>query len=578
MQEHLQDQKTTATNQNFKLISRWLSNCRDTHDCGSWSERNKATPDWMPTRLVKVVAAGPETTTYHLVETKELTEPVKYLTLSHCWGTWRHAAMKMEDLEPFKERIPPAILTSQTFLEAFAITRRLGFKYIWIDSLCIVQGDTADWAKESARMSEVYGHAHMNLIAAHARDGREGCFHDRNVLTVRPCKIPNPFNLSSDDYFLVYPMRIDKIFEEEVRSSPAYKRAWILQERLLAARTLYFGRNQLFWACGKLEACEAFPSGANYGSARPHNQNPVDKQGLQLLLNRAVTAMHNKTQLISESWARIVKMYTAANMTEPSDKLIALQGIAARVQEHIGGRYYAGLWHTKDDDLLWSLLWFVDSSDKKRTRPSGYRAPSWSWASVDGQIEMSTPDPSWKHRISRPTLKVSYDLVVPSKVKISQINTEKADPLSAPYGAVTNGKLVIQCSLKKARMKKIGKEDTFAYEFFDAVLYGDENGRDSTPLCYCHLDVPSEFFETQENPEADIVTCLPLIREKEKKQGGFTGSFREHGLLLRPAPGRAAKPTSFRPEYQRIGHFTSLIRRGFDWLEESSSQDIITII
>lgn len=95
-------------------------------------------------------------------------------------------------------------------------------------------------------MSEVYGHSQLNLIAAHAKDGRDGCFHDRNILTVRPCKIPNPFNLSSDDYFLVYPLCVENIFDKEVCSSPAYKRAWILQERLLAARTLYFGRNQLF--------------------------------------------------------------------------------------------------------------------------------------------------------------------------------------------------------------------------------------------------------------------------------------------------------------------------------------------
>jgi hypothetical protein len=579
MQKQLQDQKNTSSDENFDLVSRWLSDCRDTHDCGSWSKRNNPTGSWMPTRLVKVGEVGRGVTVHRLVETKELADPVEYLTLSHCWGNWRHEAIRAEDIPAFKNRIPLRVL-SETFHEAFRTTRRLGFKYIWIDSLCIIQGDIDDWSKESARMSEVYGHSQLNLIAAHAKDGRDGCFHDRNILTVRPCKIPNPFNLSSDDCFLVYPLRMENIFDEEVRSSPAYKRAWILQERLLAARTLYFGKNQLFWACGKLEACEAFPSGANYGSARPHNQSPVDKQGLQLLLNRAVTAMHNKPQLISEAWARVVKMYTGANMTKASDKLIALQGIAARAQEHIGGEYLAGLWHTNEEDLLWSLLWFVEPGSKTRRIPPDYRAPSWSWASVEAQIEMSTPDPSWKHKISRPVLKVSFDLVRPLKVSIIQIRTDKADPLSAPYGAVTNGRLVIRGSLKVARFDRVGKEENFAHQFFDGRIYGRKNEYDPRPLAYCHMDDPAEPFESWKYSEEENLLrgmkCLPLIREKEKRQGGFTGSFRIHGIILLKVPPRSKSDTGL--VYKRVGHFTSLTRRTFDWLEESSDEDIITII
>jgi hypothetical protein len=581
MQENLRDQKTTASNENFGLISRWLFSCRNSHDCRSWSKRNNPTGDWKPTRLVKVGAVGSGTTTCRLVETKELAEPVQYLTLSHCWGTWRHSTMTMENIQTFKDMIPPALLTSKTFQDAFEVTRRLGFKYIWIDSLCIVQSNHEDWSRESARMSEVYGHAQLNLIAAHARDGRDGCFHDRNVLTARPCKIPSPFNHASDDYFLVYPMRIDKVFEEEVRSSPIYKRAWILQERLLAPRTLYFGRNQLFWACGELEACEMFPKGAYNGSTRPHNQSSVDKQGLQLLLNRTLTAMHNKPQQISESWARIVKMYTGANLTKASDKLIALQGIAARAREHIVGEYLAGMWYTSEDDLLWSLLWFVESSDKERKRLFNYRAPSWSWVSVSGQIEMSTSDPTWRHKISRPTLNVSFERVRPSKVSIDQVKTEKADPSSAPYGAVTNGKLVVRGSLKKARMRWIDKEDAFAYQFFDGELHGKKNDHDTRSLGYCHIDVPAEPLGVSQDLEGVAfydVACLPLIKEKEKKQGSFTGSFRVHGLVLRNALYKGDKPGSLRPEYQRIGQFTSVTRRTFDWLEESSDQDIVTII
>jgi len=164
-------------------------------------------------------------------------------------------------------------------------------------------------------------------------------------------------------------MRMDKIYNEQVRNSPIYQRAWVLEERLLSPRSVYFGKEQIFWACGEFEACEAFPSGANYVPTRPHNEISIDKKGVQQLLNPRVTMAQGEAQGIAESWARIVKMYSSSNLTYSLDKLVALSGIAERVQGHIGGEYLAGLWNSTPEAFLWSLLWFVDSHDKGRPRP-----------------------------------------------------------------------------------------------------------------------------------------------------------------------------------------------------------------
>ena len=283
MQSKLSDQNNTATEEIYELIKRWLKTCADHHPC---SQSHSSAPSWMPTRLVDV--GLDDATPARVVASRELASKAEYLALSHCWGGLRPPMTRMATIGIFKVAIPQEYLPA-TFLDAFDATRRLGFRYIWVDSLCIVQDDQNDWKTESVLMSDVYGLSTLNLIAAHAQNGAEGCFSKRDVFSERPCRIPNPFRPASNDHFIVYPSRMDKIYDQQVRNSPVYKRAWILQERLLSPRSLYFGKDQIFWACGEMEACEAFPSGANYVPTRPLNITSIDKQGVQQLLNPRIT-------------------------------------------------------------------------------------------------------------------------------------------------------------------------------------------------------------------------------------------------------------------------------------------------
>lgn len=67
----------------------------------------------------------------------------------------------------------------KTFVDAITITRHLGIRYLWIDSLCICQDDSEDWARESSRMCEVYRNAHVVIAANRSIDSEGGCFHLR---------------------------------------------------------------------------------------------------------------------------------------------------------------------------------------------------------------------------------------------------------------------------------------------------------------------------------------------------------------------------------------------------------------
>lgn len=113
----------------------------------------------------------------------------EYLTLSHCWGQKHFTTLTRESFHSFLCEIPTDLLT-KTFKDAIAITRKLGFRYIWIDSLCIFQGDLSDWRAESALMANVYGNSTLNIAAADAPDGDTGCFFERTSFKLKGWKIP----------------------------------------------------------------------------------------------------------------------------------------------------------------------------------------------------------------------------------------------------------------------------------------------------------------------------------------------------------------------------------------------------
>jgi hypothetical protein len=137
----------------------------------------------------------------------------------------------------------------KTFRDAIIIARRLDVRYLWIDSLCIIQDCIDDWAKESITMGDVYKNALCNIAATAAPDGRAGCFQERSALLARTCRVniespPGPPTTSG-----VYDLIEPGFWESGINNAPLLKRAWVLQERTLAPRIIHFGQRQLFWEC-----------------------------------------------------------------------------------------------------------------------------------------------------------------------------------------------------------------------------------------------------------------------------------------------------------------------------------------
>lgn len=154
---------------------------------------------------------------------------------------------------------------------------------------------------------------------------------------------------------------------------------WTLQERLLPVRTLHFATDQMYWECAKTSMCE---DGETFGSGDEDFRLSDIADGLQST-SRAATDRR--------LWYKLIQAYTSRNMTYLSDKLPALSGVIAMIQRQTNDSYYAGIWKAH---FLEGLLWRLEDPDldlyvmvpKPPKRPDFWRAPSWSFAAVEGVV------------------------------------------------------------------------------------------------------------------------------------------------------------------------------------------------
>jgi hypothetical protein len=174
---------------------------------------------------------------------------------------------------------------------------------------------------------------------------------------------------------------------------PLLRRGWVVQELLLAPGVLHFCPTEMFWECFELTASETYPSGLPPRMRDPWVPRDLTWKALRSLPDQAdggaVTADGNAAvalhDMIWYAWPQIVGYYSICGLTYASDKLVAISGVAKLIQQAFKVDYLAGLW---GHDLEAQLLWAGDTSEP-RYPPRRYRAPTWSWASMDGGIGLS---------------------------------------------------------------------------------------------------------------------------------------------------------------------------------------------
>ena len=346
----------------WKLVDKWLHDCASNHEqCNKISQQGS----WYPTRLLDLGSATESK--IKLIETAKSPPDGRYVSLSHRWDA-DPAKLTKNTSDALLKEIKLASL-SKTFQDAIRVTRRLSCRYLWIDSLCIIQGDPDDWRRESASMDQVYRNAMCNLSALGASAGKEGLLFPRDTDLASPTMVELEWRRYFKGPYRLFERAFWKL---RVESMPLNLRGWVFQERHLAPRILHFGPDQLFWDCHGLRACEWYPK-------RLH----IDMDGQTRLVNPRVDG-GNPTPITQQDWYKLVEEYSRCDLTEDGDKLVAISGIAKIFQSCFKDNdYLAGLWRR---DLVVGLLWRIPEYNSPVRRPDLYRAPSWSWASIDAEI------------------------------------------------------------------------------------------------------------------------------------------------------------------------------------------------
>ncbi len=308
----------------------WIEECTSSHEqCKSRRDHTLGNP----TRLVDIGSKPSDP--IKLVHGQDLESGAKYITLSHRWGCSKLPRLTADNLSQFKCAIPINEL-SNTYLDAFAVSRRLGVRFIWIDSLCIIQDgdDMQDWKTQALLMDQFYKNGFCNISADWGSETL-GLFRPRDTTFFLEGRLDLRIGSTETDVLTFYSVD-HRLWNREVLNAPLNRRAWVLQERLLNARALHFCRSQIFWECCEKSACETYPdvmpeaTGNNDMNTRDIKkfEPTMFKWKHDCLVARLERPLSQREKR-SMAWYDLIATYSQCDISYPSDGLVAIAGIAS---------------------------------------------------------------------------------------------------------------------------------------------------------------------------------------------------------------------------------------------------------
>ncbi|KAH8792322.1 heterokaryon incompatibility protein-domain-containing protein, partial [Hyaloscypha sp. PMI_1271] len=356
-----------------RTVAEWLTECISGHEACSHQSSDKIFP---PTRVIDVGPSDGSEIPFLCTCRDGIQE---WVTLSHCWGQSPPLKTTVSSL-PDHQRGLPLDKLPRLFHDAVLITRDLGYRYLWIDSLCIVQDSREDWIRESAYMGNIYKHSVFTISADNCRDSRDNILENHspiqmNYVKQRCCSSKLLFR--SEIYAFSHCE-----WKQNYKSNHSVlgSRAWALQEQVLSPRTLHWTPLQIAWSCRCTTRSEEDPTGSHPKDLPADNYLYQTKliclsqEGLQIAKEK--DPLHDRYCGPLRLWYLLVMQFCARRITFEEDSLSAVSGLAKEVNRQIGKEYLAGIWaHDIHNGLLWSV-------GAQASYPSTYVAPSWSWASI----------------------------------------------------------------------------------------------------------------------------------------------------------------------------------------------------
>ena len=476
----------------------WMRSCQSHHEACKISEQAA-----LPSRVLDLGAPSDNRLSpasayenpipVNLVETKG-TMTGRYMCLSHCWGNVRPACItNKQSLEANKAGISWETIP-KTFQDAITFAHRIGVRYLWIDSLCIIQDDESDWAIESAKMADIYSRSYLTIAASFSGDCNAG-FLKEPLPVIRGREVTGLEEVGLTDKLFVRtgPYNNCKDF-------PLTKRAWVYQERLLSPRVLHFTNSEIFWECNTATTCQCNPMSLSDFQGQPSNP----KEGSKMeYINNLEKAISNENEC-QNAWRTMITNYSRLQLSHSTDRLPAISGIAKQFAQHRPpNQYLAGLW---ENSLIADLCWAHHSLLALGPRPEAWLAPSWSWASIHTGIEFLDLNTHYYYKLRGHS---------PTQPRIvAEVRRVACVPLhDDPTGRIASGVLELCAPVFDGVLKY---EEDYKYEakydvwldgYADAVM--GRRGRNNGPE-YFHPDYLLEANGPHMVESGSAVRCLLL--------------------------------------------------------------------
>jgi len=366
----------TSTSSALDTTFDWFTTCTTSTFHARCNQTQFSKPGWYPTRLIDIGKQSDANWNLRVLAQDGISDAnASYMTLSYRWGQNPTLLLLRSNIDSFRAGRSIRDLPL-TFREFFTVARRFSINYVWIDALCIIQDSEKDWEAEAPTMRYVYANSACNVAASASCDPEGGLFRTREPESLKPPYLSASLFSDSPNTPRNYYMYDFNHWDHEVQYGPLHRRGWVYQETLLAPRVLFFGAKQVLWECLTM------PNSEFHSLIDDRHPEGGVKRNLQELLEAGGDSRKEPMPLsLVTSWMDSVETYSGCVFTRPSDKLFAFSGIAKLFQGYTKDVYIAGMWKSRLPEMMG---WYVVAP---RPAPSSaYRAPSWSWASIDGPV------------------------------------------------------------------------------------------------------------------------------------------------------------------------------------------------
>jgi hypothetical protein len=571
-----------GSDRSIRKAREWIGHCDISHSkCPKLAYRP------LPTRVLEILPNSTrESLHVRLLETQG--QVGQYAALSYCWGGPQSIILEVETLASFKESINTAELP-HSIIDALVCTLKLGLQYLWVDALCIIQGSQngknkslaqEDQEREIKIMDQIYKNSYITLQAANAKTCKDGFLQTRKQ-RAEAIRVQCQYSANAPPTNLILTPGVDIVMPRPPIQEPIDQRAWTLQEGLLAPRLLMYTEAQLFFKCpcgfqkdGGEATWQSFTMASGMVRVAEENRG---------LLGHIEDLQPRSADQICEDWARVVIEYSFRNITVSSDKLPALAGLATSFGAVTHDTYLAGCWK---EGILYQISWMPGNLSRipdrhhvnlaRCSRPSRWRAPSWSWASVDGSVwfpNRRSGRPSEKVFIPDPNLAFIRCVCTPLSKSLAFGELANDDNALVLRGHLRSLAMTTNKDLQIVTIFGLATDSSPAASresFLGRKYVGKEVG-----LGNIMLDVPETVDDyVKRQFSAEPWWCFLL--------GSFCGNGPEDlnqiamGLVLRKSPKVDGK-------FERVGTFQANVRNSdlrttqrelSDWFKEVTPQEI----